>query len=61
VGGHRNSPADGHRFSPLVAIGSPHDRVLIGRYSRARLVADALAEGGLKNSEEVMEIWRRLT
>jgi transposase len=39
-----------------VAIGSPHDRVLIGRYSRARLVVDALAEGGLKNSEEVMEI-----
>jgi molybdenum-dependent DNA-binding transcriptional regulator ModE len=39
-----------------VAIGSPHDPVLIGRYSPLRLVVDARGEAGLKSSEEVMEI-----
>jgi hypothetical protein len=39
-----------------VAIGSPHDRVLIGRYSPPRLIRDAREEPGLKSSEEVMEI-----
>jgi transposase len=39
-----------------VAIGSPHDRVLTGRYSPLRLVVDARGEAALKSSEEVMEI-----
>jgi hypothetical protein len=39
-----------------VAIGSPHDRVLIDRYSPARPVGDVREEPGLKSSEEVMEI-----
>jgi len=39
-----------------VAIGSPHDRVLIGRYSGARPVSGVREESGLKSSEEVMEI-----
>jgi hypothetical protein len=39
-----------------VAIGSPHDRVLTGRYSRLRRVVDACGRAVLKSSEEVMEI-----
>src|SRR5215213_6711789 len=34
-------PAGGRWISPPVAIGSPHDPVLIGRYSLARVVIDA--------------------
>jgi hypothetical protein len=44
-----------------VAIDSPHDRVLTGRYSALRLVVDARVEAALTNSGDVMEILEAFT